>query len=666
MKKIVVFSGTTEGRELSDLLSARAVPHIVCVAGEYGREMMSPNPFASLHVGRMDATGMADYLRSEGFGAGDEVIDATHPYAAEATGNIIRAADALGCIYRRIIRSAGDMSAAGAALYADMDSCAKALEHTEGNILLTTGSKELSAYCDEVSEETRQRTYVRVLPAQESIALCRDAGIRPEHIIAMHGPFSLALNCALIGQYDIRHLVTKESGEKGGFQEKAQAAARTGACLHVIARPVSEEGQDVQSVLRAVLGEEAAADSETMQITLAGIGMGDEACRTLAVTEAIRSADIVFGSSRLLRGIRAKQQYDMYRAAQIIPVLEREKPQRAVIIFSGDTGFYSGAGAMLKALRNWREDVQVHVLPGISSFSYLAARTQERYEDAKLCSLHGKNTEAEAAAVAREIRYHARTFVLLSGPGDIRTLAEQLIRIGTDVQILAGIDLSYASERIDCLNLREALNYDAEGIASILVLNPAPERRPLFPVRKDTDFIRERIPMTKECVRHESIIRLGLREGDVVYDIGGGTGSVAIEAAALHPGLRVYTIERKHEAVELIRENIRKHHADNVTVIEGDALKELIHLPKPDCVFVGGSGGELTRIVESLAQRKSGIRYVINAVSLETMEEVRKILQHYSPSEQSAVLLSASDIQRAGEYHMMHAHNPVAIFSFTI
>ena len=176
----------------------------------------------------------------------------------------------------------------------------------------------------------------------------------------------------------------------------------------------------------------------------------------------------------------------------------------------------------------------------------------------------------------------------------------------------------------------------------------------------------EKIPMTKECVRHESILRLSLREGDILYDIGGGTGSVAIEAASIHPSLQVYSIEKKHEAAELIRENTRKLNTGNVTVIEGEAAEELTHLPDPDCVFIGGTGGSLAQIMEILTGKKRGIRYVVNAVSLETMEEVRKILQAYSPVRQNAVLLSASDILKTGEYHMLHANNPVAIFSFTI
>ena len=676
MRKIAVFSGTTEGRELSGMLSGRAIPHLVFVAGEYGREMMPEDPYASIHTGRMDAAQMAEYLRSEGFGPDSLLIDATHPYAEEVTGNIRRAAEALGCGYRRVLRGCGTLPADGASLYADMTECAGAMDRTQGNILLTTGSKELPEYCRQVSEETRKRTFVRVLPSCDSIRLCQEEGISSDHIIAMHGPFSAALNRSVIAQYRIRHLVTKESGDAGGFREKAEAAAREGVRLHVILRPVREEGEDIREVFRGILGETISCEAPdeapktvcraAPRITLAGCGMGDEACRTIEAGEAVARADIVFGSARLLHEIHGKKTYEMYRAQDIIPVLERERPESAVILFSGDTGFYSGAGAMARALKEWRKDADICILPGIPTFSYLAARLQESYEDAALFSLHGRNSEESFRRLISEVRFHEKTFVLLSGTPDIRRVAELLVSCGIEGQICAGIDLSGKQERIDCLSLEEALSYEAEGIASILIRNRKPERRRLIPVLQDADFIRGSIPMTKECVRHESMIRLAVREGDLVYDIGGGTGSVAIEIASLDPGLHVYSIEKKPEAAQLMRENIRKTGAGNVTVIEQDAAQALPSMPKPDCVFIGGSGGRLREIMDILCAKGTGIRYVINAVSLETMEEVRQVLEKYRPSDERAVQLSVSDIQKTGNHHMMRAQNPVTVFSFTI
>ena len=150
------------------------------------------------------------------------------------------------------------------------------------------------------------------------------------------------------------------------------------------------------------------------------------------------------------------------------------------------------------------------------------------YEDALLFSLHGRNCEAAFGTLAGEVRFHEKTFVLLSGTQDVPKVAEYLINYGIEAQICVGINLSGEQESIECLSLKEALSWKGEGIASILILNRKPERRELIPVIQDADLIRSSIPMTKECVRHESIIRLKIRERDLVYDIGGGTGSVAI------------------------------------------------------------------------------------------------------------------------------------------
>ena len=666
MNRVVIFSGTTEGRVLSDLLAGERIRHTVCVAGSYGKEMMEENGYAAVRVGRMDAEEMAAFFTTLEMDKEGVVVDATHPYAAEVTSNIKKAADSLGIRTIRVVREEESAWKDGALMYADLTECADAMDRTTGNILLTTGSKELSVYSERVSKDTRARTYVRVLPTQESLKLCERAGIQPDHIIAVHGPFSRQFNEAVIGQYDIRHLVTKESGAAGGFREKREAAAAAGAQLHVIARPSAEEGVSVGEAFRLLTGRELRDDRTGPEISLIGIGMGAEDCRTEAAERALRGCDAVFGAERLLEGIACPKKYAMYRAGDIIPVIEREGIRRAAVVFSGDTGFYSGAKAMIRALKAWRSDLQLQVIPGISSFAYLAAKLGESYEDACLFSVHGKNTDRDLMALADEVRYHRKVFVLLSGAGDVPEIAKRLTGRGIKGRVFVGTDLSYENETVREMTLEEALSFSGSGITCALIVNEDPERRPLVSAKRDSDFIRANVPMTKECVRHESILRLGLREGDVFFDIGGGTGSVAIEAAAQSPGLTVYTVEKKSGAAELIRENILKAGLGNVNVVEGEAVEVLPGMPKPDCVFIGGSGGKLREIIDILHSKGGGIRFVINAVSLETIEEAREAVRSFAPSDAEIIMMSVSDIQKAGSYHMLHAQNPVFIFSFTV
>ena len=251
MKKIVIFAGTTEGRRLSEILADAGIAHTVCVATEYGEIVMREQtdaeaagtkgqPLVSLHRGRMDRQQMEEFLRNEGY---EIVVDATHPYAVDATRNIRAAAVQAGVEYRRLLRAQSPLPP-GCAVFETAAQAAEYLAGTEGNILLATGAKELSAFA--VLEPAR--LFPRVLPTREGIAACEGADIPHKNIIAMQGPFSYALNRALMEQFAIRFLVTKDGGAAGGFEEKARAAQDTGAQLMVIRRP-AEQGETAEQIL---------------------------------------------------------------------------------------------------------------------------------------------------------------------------------------------------------------------------------------------------------------------------------------------------------------------------------------------------------------------------------------------------------------------------------
>ena len=220
----IIFSGTTEGRTLSEYLSEKNIRHIVCVATEYGRLVMHPDQFADIREGRLDSDEMTRLITDEG----SVVFDATHPYADVVSANIRRACENSGKEYIRIYRpEVDDGSTNMIRCFDSSDSCAAALKKTTGNILLTTGSKELSVFT--ADPLVRERLFVRILPSEESIRICKDAGITGRHIIAMQGPFSTDLNVALMRQYGIDIMVTKSSGRAGGLPEKLEAARKSGA-----------------------------------------------------------------------------------------------------------------------------------------------------------------------------------------------------------------------------------------------------------------------------------------------------------------------------------------------------------------------------------------------------------------------------------------------------
>lgn len=225
--KAVVFSGTTEGRRFSQKLAAMGAEVTVCVATPLGAEEQGQMAGITVHAGRLLPDAMAALLAGA-----DLCVDATHPYAVDATQNIRAAAAQAGVEYRRLLRAQSPLPE-GCAVFETAAQAAAYLAGTAGNVLLATGAKELAAF----AALDPARLYPRVLPTPEGIAACEAANIPHRNIIAMQGPFSRQLNKALIEQFHIRYLVTKDGGTAGGFAEKVQAAARTGAQLVVLRRP---------------------------------------------------------------------------------------------------------------------------------------------------------------------------------------------------------------------------------------------------------------------------------------------------------------------------------------------------------------------------------------------------------------------------------------------
>lgn len=177
---------------------------------------------------------------------------------------------------------------------------------------------------------------------------------------------------------------------------------------------------------------------------------------------------------------------------------------------------------------------------------------------------------------------------------------------------------------------------------------------------KDTEFIRGKIPMTKSEVRAVSLSKLNLRDESILYDIGAGTGSVAVEAALSMRYGHVYAIEQKEEGCRLIQENLDRFGLDKVTVVRGEAPDVLAGLPVPDRVFVGGSGGRMAEILDFVRKRNPQAQIVINVAALETLAVVGSYLKEQGiPAE--IVSIQVAKAQALGSYHLMQGQNPVYI-----
>lgn len=736
MRPVLIYSGTTEGRELAECLAKAHIPCIVCVATEYGRLVMPPLEGVRILEGRMNVEQMRMLAQSENVRV---VVDATHPYATEVTENIKMSVQKIHTVggqaaelaqrlgrrngenanevpYLRLLRQikggAEWKNAKGIHWMTDHADCVEELCKKEGNILLTVGSKELMHYSS--APELKDRLYVRVLPGVESLLLCEKCGMRGKQVIAMQGPFSKEMNKALMMQYDIRAIVTKESGSAGGFEEKLQAAQEMGADCYIIKSPKEEDGYDFAEILvelSSLLGckikdvaehqdvglvshgsirapqwvpedftDQKPVESEKNNeqkgflISLIGIGMGNPATMTIAAQQALKSADYVYGADRMIEGIPQYQHpQPIYLPKDILPQLEMVQKEcvekglsgaRIAILFSGDSGFYSGCRKLKEALIE-AGYAKIKIYPGISSVSYLSAACGESWEDGIIISTHGRTQEDWRSEVMEAVRYHKKVFLLMANVANVRKLGQVLLESGLEeCMIQLGYQLSYAQEQVLTCTPKQCTRRKKEGLYTCLVLNPSPDEKKLTHGMADTEFERGDVPMTKEEVRSVVISKLHLRENAIVYDIGSGTGSIAVEIAARSAGVSVYAIERKANAADLIRRNCLKHHTGNVWVVEGEAPEVLEELPVPTHTFIGGSSGNLTEILNQLYRKNPCMRVVMTAISLETIAQMQQLAHIQWIHHLQIVQMQVSRTNNIGEYQLMRGENPVFIASF--
>lgn len=706
-RNILVFGGTIEGRRVSEYLSGKKAAHTFCVATEYGEEVLDMGPYMTVRQGRMNQEEMCLFMEQGAFCA---VVDATHPYAVEVSKNICSACEKESLPYFRYLRPDADdcgkeqeLSGQAMVFVDSSKEAADYLEQRSGQIFLTTGSKELHVFTEGISDKSR--LFVRVLPSSEVMASCRALGLEGKQICGMQGPFSVDMNEAMMRQVKAVFLVTKDTGISGGFPEKIEAARRLGVTPVVIRRPeetgydweelkkqlekILDENQDDEetvsraaqvpdgeTVSRAIKVPEGETISRVAQvpdgsvqrkITCIGIGMGNYGTLTYEAANAIRQADILFGAKRILEstltmwddlkmGCHKPAAVAEYSGEKIKAYVNLHPEYRnIVVLMSGDVGFYSGA----RGIKDEFAEDDVTFLCGISSVVYFASKIATSWQDAKLVSAHGKHI-----AVLNLVKRYPKLIMLVSGSEDVERICSELSTAGLhQVKVTVGSNLSYPQESILSGTPDTFLTCGTRGLHIIMVENPE-ACHVITPGIPDEEFVRGKVPMTKEEIRILSIAKLRLKEDAVVYDVGAGTGSVSIEAARLCTMGTVYAIEKNPEGISLIRENGKRMGLSNLITVEGTAPEAMDGLPSPTHAFIGGSSGNMKQIIGSLLEKNSKIRIVINTIALESIAEVVRVLDELGIKDADIVQASLSKSKVLGRYHMMNGMNPVYIISF--
>lgn len=451
------------------------------------------------------------------------------------------------------------------------------------------------------------------------------------------------------------------------------------------------------------------------KIFIIGIGPGNPEYITKKAYDAIQNSDLIFGAQRVLSNILStfpsKKFVNEYRPEKIYEMLEgdaeilKDKSSNGTyiaksidvsiisILFSGSINLYSGASSAIKFFTE--KGVAIEEIDGLSSVSYFLSKLHIPENEVNIVSIHGRECD-----VLSQLRSHKYTVVLLSNDKQLIEISHSINPDGklNKIKIFVGENLSLSDERITTGNVRSFVLFKPikNALTIALFQNDDFENFEGFFI-KDSEFLRTSsdasekkiIPMTKENVRTLALEKLTLCRDSVLWDIGAGTGSVSIAAGLRLTSGKVYAFEKNKNAVNLLRKNIEKFNLSNVSIIEGEAplifsgfesistetsfsngkeneknnSENKVIIKTPTHAFIGGAGKNLSDIVSRLIEINPEIRIVITAVTLETISECEDLTCAFSDYDISFSEISVTDYDKAGNYHIRKAQNPVMVVS---
>lgn len=396
-----------------------------------------------------------------------------------------------------------------------------------------------------------------------------------------------------------------------------------------------------------------------LRVNIVGIGPGNPKLLTGAARESIEESTILIGDKRMLANFASgKRTYDTIKTAEICKICSEADADKDVVsvLVSGDVGFFS----LAKTISGKLPDCECVRYCGISSLVYFAQLLEMSWDDAKIVSMHGRRQNFIEA-----VAHNKKVFALTGGENSPQALCAKLCAHGLGgVTVYVGENLSYDDEKVTCLTAEEGAEKTFGSLSVMMIINDdAKALAHNVHGLSDDLFIRSKVPMTKQEIRAVSVSKLMPQETDVIYDIGAGTGSCSIELALQAKRGMVYAFERNPEALALIEKNKELFGVENLTVVAGEASENLEAMPVPDCVFIGGSGGNLCKMLDCIYSKNANCRVVVNAITVETLIEV---VEYYKQREGYAldiVNVFAARAKKLGAYNLMMSQNPVYIMT---
>ncbi len=388
------------------------------------------------------------------------------------------------------------------------------------------------------------------------------------------------------------------------------------------------------------------------EIFIIGSGPGDLNELTKRAEKTIANCDEVYAFDRLGELFKSCRE-DIVKCS-LLDIEEKiihSSSHKTAVLVSGDVGFFSLAKILNEKFQN---KFTVSCVCGINSLQYFCAKININYDFVRTVSLHGRESN-----LLGSIAYNRYTFVLTGGENNASFVLKDLVTKGlSDVKVIVGEMLSSLQERIIKGTVEELSNEVFDSLTVLLFENKN------FISREDVLFDRElsrnETPMTKQEVRWVSINMLNIKSNDILFDIGAGSGSVAIEMGRKAFDGLVYAIEKDTEAFELLDKNKSQLGAFNIIPVFGEAMEEIKKLPIPDKAFIGGSGGNLESIIKYLYQINEDIRIIVTAITLETLSIAVAAFKEIN-FDMEVTCLNCAKNKKIEGYDLMIANNPVYI-----
>lgn len=391
-----------------------------------------------------------------------------------------------------------------------------------------------------------------------------------------------------------------------------------------------------------------------MKVFLVGTGVDGKNTLTNKAAEIIENSDLIIGANRIVKPFSncKKKIFTTWDTDEIVNILKNNSFENAAVLLSGDTGFFSLAEKLSRIL----SDFQTEIICGISSVSYFFSKLGKPWQNAKFITLHGREN-----SIARNTASNEFCFFLLGGNYSPSDVCQRLNEFGLgEIDVYIGENLGYENEKITHGKAKDLVFGSFGKLCVILTENKNYEINARCGI-PDEEFIRGKIPMTKSEIRALVISKLQIKSSDVCWDIGGGTGSVTVEMALQCAFGKVYSVEKNHDAVQLIRANSLKFSCDNVEVAEGKAPEILDVLPPPDRVFIGGTSGKINEILDAVLEKNPYAKIVATAISIETVSSIIEYMKSRNFGCREVIQAAVSRSDEVRGHTMLRAENPIFI-----